>query len=56
MEAEPEKDRWWRIARDWYAHGVAEYPGRGKLHHHLGLLSHKAGGEELRGEYHFAKR
>ena len=56
MELEPEKDRWRRIARDWYAHVVAEYPGRGKLHHHLGLLSREAEGEELRGVYHFVKR
>jgi len=24
MELEPKKDRWHRIARDWYAHVVAE--------------------------------
>jgi hypothetical protein len=34
--------RWRRIACDWYAQVDAEYPGRGKLHHHLGLLSHEA--------------
>jgi hypothetical protein len=56
MELEPEKDRWRRIARDWYAQVVADYPGRGKLHHHLGLLSREAEGEELRGVYHFIKR
>ena len=56
MELEPEKDRWRRIARVWYAHVVAEYPGRGKLHHHLGLLSREAEGEELQGVYHFVKR
>ncbi|KAI0303402.1 hypothetical protein B0F90DRAFT_1911396 [Multifurca ochricompacta] len=55
MELEPEKDRWRRIARDWYAEGVAAHPGHGKLHHHLGLLSREAGGEELRGVYHFVK-
>ncbi|KAI9463378.1 hypothetical protein F5148DRAFT_1313175 [Russula earlei] len=55
MELEPEKDRWRRIARDWYAQVVAETPGRGKLHHHLGLLSREAEGEELRGVYHFVK-
>ena len=53
IEIEPEKDRWWRITRDWYAQVVAEYPGRGKLHHHhLGILSREAEGEELRGIYH----
>jgi protein SMG6 len=56
MELEPEKDRWRGIACDWYARVVAEYPGRGKLHHHLGLLSREAEGEELRGVYHFVKR
>jgi len=56
MELEPEKDHWRRIARDWYAHVVTEYPGRGKLHHHLGLLSCKAEGKELWGVYHFVKR
>jgi hypothetical protein len=56
MELEPKKDRWQRIARDWYAKVVAEFPGRGKLHHHLGLLSREAEGEKLRGVYHFVKR
>jgi hypothetical protein len=56
MELEPEKDRWRGIARDWYACVVAEFPGRGKLHHHLGLLSREAEGEELRAVYHFVKR
>jgi protein SMG6 len=56
MELEPEKDRWRRVARDWYAEGVAGTPGHGKLHHHLGLLSREAEGEELRGVYHFVKR
>ena len=56
MDLEPEKDRWRRVARDWYAEGVAGTPGHGKLHHHLGLLSREAEGEELRGVYHFVKR
>ncbi|KAI0055170.1 hypothetical protein BV25DRAFT_1932002 [Artomyces pyxidatus] len=55
MELEPEKERWRSIARDWYASGVATTPGNGKLHHHLGLLSREAEGEELRGVYHFVK-
>ena len=56
MELKPEKDRWRRIARDWYAKVVAEFPSRGKLHHHLGLLSRKAEGEELHAVYHFVNR
>ena len=56
IELEPKKDRWQRIARDWHAHVVAEYPGRGKLHHHLGLLSRKAEGEEMCSAYCFVKR
>jgi len=56
MQLEPEKDRCRRIVRDWYAQVVAEYPRRGKLHHHLGLLSREAEGEELHGVYHFVKR
>ena len=35
MELEPGKDRWRRVAREWYAKVVAEFPGRGKLHYHL---------------------
>ena len=46
MELELEKDRWRRVARDWYAKGVAGTPGHGKLHHHLGLLSREAEGKE----------
>ena len=59
MKFELEKDRWQRIARDWYVHVVAEYPGpgRSKLHHHLGLPSHEEEEEEgLRGVYHFVNR
>jgi len=56
MEIEPKKDRWHRIACDWYAHVVTEYPGCSKLHHYLGLLSHEAEGKELWGIYHFIKR
>jgi protein SMG6 len=56
LEVEPEKERWRNIARDWYAAGIAEQPGTGKLHHHLGLLSREEEGEELRGVYHFVKR
>jgi protein SMG6 len=56
LEVEPEKEQWRNIARDWYAAGIAEQPGTGKLHHHLGLLSREVEGEELRGVYHFVKR
>ncbi|KAI0029640.1 hypothetical protein K488DRAFT_35566, partial [Vararia minispora EC-137] len=55
FELEPEKERWRAMAREWYGAGVADTPGAGKLHHHLGLLSREAEGEELRGIYHFTK-
>jgi protein SMG6 len=56
LELEPEKERWRCIARDWYAAGLTDMPGTGKLHHHLGLLSRDVGNEELRSVYHFCKR
>ena len=56
LSVEPEKERWRCIARDWYAQGLADTPGTGKLHHHLGLLSREKDGEELRAIYHFVKR
>jgi len=56
LEVEPEKERWRNIARDWYGTGLAEQPGTGKLHHHLGLLSREGESEELRAVYHFVKR
>ncbi|TFY71744.1 hypothetical protein EVG20_g1267 [Dentipellis fragilis] len=55
FELEPEKERWRKIAREWFGAGVTDKPGNGKLHHHLGLLSREAEGEELRGVYHFVK-
>ncbi|KAL5511564.1 hypothetical protein ACEPAH_4781 [Sanghuangporus vaninii] len=55
LELEPEKERWRCIARDWYAAGLADMPGTGKLHHHLGLLSRDVETEELRAVYHFCK-
>ncbi|GLB35314.1 putative est1 DNA/RNA binding domain [Lyophyllum shimeji] len=55
MEVEPETERWRAIAREWYGAGLAEQPGTGKLHHHLGLLCREVEGEELKGVYHFAK-
>lgn len=36
--AEPEKDCWWRVARDWYAEGDAGISGHGKLHHNFEFL------------------
>lgn len=56
MEVEPEKERWRGIATEWYAQGIADTPGAGKLHHHLGLLSREVEIEELRAIYHFVKR
>lgn len=56
MDTEPEKERWRRIAREWYGLGLTEMPATGKLHHHLGLLSREVEGEELRGIYHFIRR
>ena len=38
LDVKPERERWRGIARDWYAQGLANMPGTGKLHHHLGLL------------------
>jgi protein SMG6 len=56
MDVEPEEERWRQIAREWYGAGLAEQPGTGKLHRHLGLLEREVEGEELRGCYHFVKR
>lgn len=56
LDVEPDKERWRCIARDWYGSGIADQPGHGKLHHHLGLLSREVEREELRGVYHFCKR
>lgn len=55
MNLDPEPEIWRRTAMEWYASGLAETPGQGKLHHHIGLLLREAEGEELRGIYHFAK-
>ncbi|KIJ61387.1 hypothetical protein HYDPIDRAFT_31260, partial [Hydnomerulius pinastri MD-312] len=55
MDIEPEKERWRGIAKEWYAQGLADTPGTGKLHHHLRLLSREVEGEELRAVYHFVK-
>ncbi|KAF8559498.1 hypothetical protein OG21DRAFT_1594361 [Imleria badia] len=55
MQVEPEKELWRTIAKEWYAQGIADTPGAGKLHHHLGLLSREVEFEELRAVYHFVK-
>ena len=56
LELQPEKERWRCIAREWYAAGLSDMPGAGKLHHHLGLLSRETRSKELRAVYHFVKR
>jgi len=57
MELLPEREKWRNIAREWYSNGLIEYPGTGRLHHHMGFLCKEFGeGEELRGLYHFIKR
>ncbi|THH14251.1 hypothetical protein EW146_g6051 [Bondarzewia mesenterica] len=48
-----EKEQWRSVARNWYALGMNDMLGNGKLHYHLSLLSHDVEGEELRGNYHF---
>jgi hypothetical protein len=47
-----EKEVWRLTARGWYAKGLAEVPGTGRLHHHLGILSRD---DDLRALYHFCK-
>lgn len=56
LEIEPESEQWRQTARRWYAQGLQDTPGTGKLHHHLGLLSRDVKHEELRAMYHFTKR
>jgi protein SMG6 len=56
LEIEPESEQWRQTARRWYAQGLQDTPGTGKLHHHLGLLSRDVKAEELRAVYHFTKR
>lgn len=53
---EPEdKETWRTTARDWYAMGITEKPGEGRLHHHLALLCRDVRGQEGRALYHFCK-
>lgn len=47
-----EQETWREMAREWYALGLAENPGTGRLQHHLALLSK---GDELRALYHYSK-
>jgi hypothetical protein len=56
LDEEPERETWRKTARDWYAQVVKETPGQGRVHHHLGLVSREAEGEEIRAVYHFIKR
>ncbi|KAJ4488214.1 hypothetical protein J3R30DRAFT_3654517 [Lentinula aciculospora] len=51
----PEKEQWRSISQEWYATGLMDQPGTGKLHHHLGLLYREDEREELRAVYHFVK-
>ncbi|KAG8897986.1 hypothetical protein FRB99_007736 [Tulasnella sp. 403] len=55
LELEDERELWRRNAREWYTRGIKDTPGQGRLHHHLGLVSADADGEELRAVYHFVK-
>ncbi|KAG7092251.1 hypothetical protein E1B28_008616 [Marasmius oreades] len=55
LEIEPEVERWRSLARDWYGKVLAEQPGAGRLHQHLGMLSRELPGEEIRAIYHFVK-
>lgn len=50
-----DKETWRTTARDWYAIGITEKPGEGRLHHHLALLCRDVRGQEGRALYHFAK-
>lgn len=56
LTVEPEREIWRQSSQSWYALALADSPGAGRLHHHLGLLSREAVHEELRGVYHFVKR
>jgi protein SMG6 len=55
LDVKPEKERRRGIVRDWYAQGLANTPGNGKLHHHLGLLSREKEGEGLKAVYCLVK-
>lgn len=50
--------RWGEMAEEWYLAGLRENPGRGKLHHLVGLLfrQHEQGFGALRALFHLSKR
>lgn len=56
LDVEPDKERWCRIARDWYAQGIADTLSTSNSHHHLGLFSREKDGKEMRAVCHFVKR
>ena len=56
MGESDERETWRATARDWYAMGLKDTPGAGRLQHHLGTLSRDIKGEELSTVYHFVKR
>lgn len=43
---------WSNTAKGWYAKGLAQMPGTGRLHYHLATLSQK---DDLRALHHFCK-
>ncbi|PWN49902.1 hypothetical protein IE53DRAFT_122305 [Violaceomyces palustris] len=47
-----EKETWRETAKGWYAKGLAEFPGTGRLHHHIAVLSRS---DELKALFHFCK-
>lgn len=51
-----ERDIWRSVAREWYALGLKDTPGAGRLQYHLGTLCRDSKGQEARGAYHFVKR
>lgn len=51
-----ERETWRSTARDWYAMGLKDTPGTGRLQHHLGTLCRDVKGDEMRAFYHFSKR
>ncbi|KAF8323175.1 hypothetical protein DL93DRAFT_2162363 [Clavulina sp. PMI_390] len=50
-----EREIWRNVAREWYALGLKDTPGAGRLQYHLGALSRDVKGDELRTVYHFIK-
>jgi protein SMG6 len=49
-----EQATWRAVARDWYAKGLTDTPGQGRLHHHLALLS-RAESHELQALFHYVR-